>query len=434
MHPRAHVAGSPASAPAHSDSARFGRVDDEGRVFVVDGDTEREVGSYPGASADEALQYFARKYDELAGSADLLRARMANPDVGSREIADGLGALRAHLEDANVVGDLAALRAAAEEIESGLAAKREAEAAARAEAKAAALLQRESIVERCERIAAQPAQSTQWKQSAERMRALLEEWKQHQRTGPRLDKADETELWQRFSQARNTFDKARRAWFTTLDESRASAKATKEALIAQAEELATSTDWAATARAFKQLMDQWRRAGRASRGEDDRLWQRFKMAQDAFFSAKNEAFAVEDAHFRANLAVKEELLKEAEALLPVTDLDATKTALRGIQDRWDRAGKVPRGDMDRTEKALRRVESAVREAEERRWKSTNPEVAARANSMVTQLEASLSVLRDDLAKATAKGNAAKAAQLESRIEAQEQWLRSARAGADEFGG
>ena len=72
----------PAAAPApvsHSESARFGRVDDEGHVFVtVDGE-EREVGSYPGATPDEALQYFARKYDELAASADLLEPGSPTP-------------------------------------------------------------------------------------------------------------------------------------------------------------------------------------------------------------------------------------------------------------------------------------------------------------------------------------------------------------------
>ena len=97
LHPR------PVAAPAavaHSESARFGRVDDEGHVFVTVGDEEREVGSYPGATPDEALQYFARKYDELAASADLLEARLANPDVSAKEVADGLshaqGARRDH--------------------------------------------------------------------------------------------------------------------------------------------------------------------------------------------------------------------------------------------------------------------------------------------------------------------------------------------------
>ena len=157
----------------------------------------------------------------------------------------------------------------------------------------------------------------------------------------------------------------------------ADAKGAKERLVAEAETLATSTDWAATAGAFKRLMDEWRRAGRASRSDDDKLWARFKAAQDSFFAAKDEVVAAEEEQYRGNLTVKEALLVEAEAILPVTDLEKAKGQLRVIQDKWDAAGKVPRSDMERVEKAMRRVEQTVRDAEDRRWKSSNPEVAAR---------------------------------------------------------
>ena len=52
-----------------------------------------------------------------------------------------------------------------------------------------------------------------------------------------------------------------------------------------------------------------------------------------------------DQEFGANLAVKEALLAEAQALLPVNDLAAAKKSLQSIRDRWEEAGKVPRGDM-----------------------------------------------------------------------------------------
>jgi hypothetical protein len=433
---RLHPRPTPVAAPARaaSSSARFGRVDENGHVFVRVGEDEREVGSYPGASPEDALQYFAHKYDEIAGTADLLRQRMRLPEVPAKEVADSLAALKERIAAAHVVGDLAALDATVAEIEAGLAGKRESEAAARAAARAEAATRREEVVAEAERIAAQPPGSTQWKSSGERMRALLEEWKHLQRSGPKLDKSTETALWQRFSHARNGFDKARRTWFAQLDTSRGEAKAAKERLVARAEELSTSTDWAPTARAFKELMDEWRHAGRAARADDDALWERFRAAQDAFFSAKDRVVAAEDQEYRANLAVKEALLVEAEAILPVTDLDAAKSALRVVQEKWDRAGKVPRADLERTEKALRRVESAVRDAEERRWRRTNPEVAARARSLADQLEASVASLREQLAAAEASGSEKKAADARARLEAQEQWLRQARAGLDEFSG
>ena len=266
------------------------------------------------------------------------------------------------------------------------------------------------------------------------MRELLEEWKQHQRTGPRLDRTSETAMWQRFSAARNSFDRARRVWFAQLDTQQSEAKATKTRLVADAERLSTSKDWAPTAGAFKRLMDEWRRAGRAGRQDDDALWARFRAAQDAFFEAKDAVVAAEEEGYRGNLAVKEQLIVEAEQILPVTDLERAKTALRSIQDRWDKAGKVPRADLERTEKALRRVEQAVRDVEDRKWSSTNPEAAARAQSLVTQLEGAVADLQADLEKAQASGNARKVEQARSALEAREAWLAQARAGLEEFGG
>ncbi|NHA68474.1 DUF349 domain-containing protein [Phycicoccus flavus] len=427
----------PAAAPApetHSESARFGRVDDEGRVFVTSGDTEQEVGSYPGATPEEALQYFARKYDELAASAELLETRLATPEVSAKEVADGLKTLKDHIATTGVVGDLPALHATVERVETGLQAKRAAESEQRQAARAAASTEREAIVAEAEKIAGQPPASTQWKQSGERMRTLLQDWKNHQRSAAKLDKPTEAALWQRFSHARNSFDKNRRAWFAELETTRADAKQAKQRLVAEAEALSRSTDWGPTARAYKQLMDRWRQAGRAQRQDDDALWERFRAAQDAFFTAKDAAAAAEDEEFRGNLAVKEELLVEAEALLPIQDLEATKTTLRGIQERWDEAGKVPRGDMERVEKRIRRVETAVREAEDAKWSRTNPEVAARAQSMVDQLEASVAKAEGEVAKAEAAGDEKRARTARERLAAQQQWLDQARAGLSEFGG
>jgi hypothetical protein len=424
----------PAITTDHSASAAFGRVDEEGKVYVTDGEGEREVGSYPGATPEQALQYFARKYDELFASASLLRQRLDVPDVSAKEIGDGLKSLREHAQEPNVVGDLPALSALITELEEGLTAKRQVESAQRAEAKKVAGAEREAIVAEAETIAAQPIEKVQWKQSTARMRALLDEWKSHQRGKVRLDKDVESALWQRFSKARNGFDKARRSHFAHLEVSRGEVKSAKEDLVAQAERLSTSTDWNATAGAFKRLMDEWRRAGRAGRNDDDKLWERFRSAQDAFFNAKDAEVAKEDEANRGNLEAKEAILAEAQALLPIKDLDKTKAALRGIQDRWEAAGKVPRADVARMEKGMQRVEQAVRELEDKKWSNTNPELSARASSMVIQLEAKVAELREDADAAEAKGNASRAARLREQLDAQQAWLDQARKGLDEFGG
>jgi hypothetical protein len=420
-------------APTGPAAETFGRVAEDGTVFVQAPEGEREVGAYPGATPEEALHYFARKYDELYASADLLHQRVTTTDLSAKDAADGLAKLREHCAEAHVVGDLAALDAKIAEIDAAVAARKESETADRHAARIAATGERERIVAEAEKISGQPESKVQWKSSGARMRALLDEWKQHQRNGARLEREVEGALWQRFSAARNTFDKARRIHFAQLEGTQAEAKAVKQDLVKEAETLATSTDWGPTAGAFKRLMDRWRQAGRASRADDDALWERFKAAQDSFFAAKDDVSAKEDEEFRGNLGVKEGLLQEAQAILPINDLEAAKAALRGIQEKWDAAGKVPRGDVDRIEKAMRRIEQAVRDADDKRWHQSNPEVAARAHSMVVQLEASVASLREDVDKAKAAGNDRKLEDAQAKLEAQEQWLAQARGNLDEFG-
>jgi hypothetical protein len=223
-------------------------------------------------------------------------------------------------------------------------------------------------------------------------------------------------------------------FFAQLEDTQSEARALKEQLVKEAEALATSKDWSSTATAFKRLMDRWREAGRTSRADDDALWARFKTAQDSFFNAKDEIVAAENEEFKANLVVKQALLHDAEALLPVTDIEAAKAKLHVIQERWERAGKVPRPDVERLEKAMRRVEQTLRETDEKRWASVNPEAAARAQSLVDQLEKAVEGLRKDLAKAEASGNAKKIADAQLALQAREQWLAQAHAGVQEFGG
>ncbi len=411
----------------------WGRVDPDGTVFVRTADGERPVGQYPGATPEEALAYYGRKYEDLKAQVALLEQRIAAGHVGGSAATAAIDRLRTAIEGANVVGDLAALEerltALAPQVE-----QRRAEAEqARSAARAAALATRTQLVDEAEQLAAVEPERMQWKTAGDRMRELFETWRQLQRDA-RLDKHTEDELWHRFSHARTLFDRKRRQHFGALDEQRAGARSAKEKLVAEAEALAASTDWNAGAGGFRDLMARWKAAPRAGRREEDQLWARFRAAQDTFFAARNAAVSEADAEQRANLDVKLALLTEAEALLPITDLAAAKAALRELQDRWEAAGKVPRTDLGRIEARLRAVEQAVKDAEQTRWARTNPEARARALDAVTQLESVLAGLREKHAKAVAAGNAKAAAEAEQSIAAREEWLAQARAALAEFGG
>ena len=271
------------ASPGASAAEAYGRIDAEGMVHVrlADG-TEQVVGQWAAGEPAEGLAFFARKYDDLAVEVDLATRRLRDGKVPADQAAAVVKKAREALAEPAMVGDLAALDAHVATLEALVGARREAAAAEKAAAKAKILAARETIAQEAESL----AESTQWKSTGERFKTLLETWK----TTPRADRAAEQELWKRFSHARSVFDKRRRQYFAKLDGERGEAKQVKESIVAEAEALATSTDWGATAGAYRDLMARWKAAGRAGKSDEERLWDRFRQSQDAFFAARNATF------------------------------------------------------------------------------------------------------------------------------------------------
>jgi Domain of Unknown Function (DUF349) len=403
----------------------WGRVDADGTVFVRTADGEREIGSWQAGDAAEALAFFKRKFDALVTEVDLLEQRIKTTDLSPAHAQAGIERLVESVTGAHAIGDLDGLLARIDDLRGLVDHRREEFRAAREGARKEAREVKERIVAEAERIA---AEATHWKISGERMRQLLEEWK----VAPRADRAVEAALWKRLSAARNAFTKRRKAYFSTLETEREATRIRKEELVTQAEALASSTDWTATANAFRELMRAWKAAGRAARGVEDELWNRFKAAQDTFFTARSELFAQRDAELREHAVAKEKLLAEAEHLLPVKDVRAARSALRGIQERWEEAGPVPREAREHLESGLRRVEDAVRKAEDTQWRRANPEARARAEGTVAQLRAAISGLEKQLAGAREKGDEKAAASADEALTARRSWLAEAERTLSEF--
>ncbi|MBB5966571.1 DUF349 domain-containing protein [Planomonospora venezuelensis] len=403
----------------------WGRVDDDGTVYVRTAEGERAVGSWQAGEPEEALAYFRRKFDELAGQVTLLEQRVRGTDLPPAQAEATIVKLREAITDAHAVGDLDTLLARLSALTELVAQRREEVKAARDVARAEAKGVKERIVAEAERIA---EDTTHWKTGGERLRQLVEEWK----AAERIDRVTEAALWKRLSAARTAFAKRRKAYFAGLDEQREGVRSTKERIVAEAEALASSTDWGATASAYRELMRQWKTAGRASRDVEDELWGRFKGAQDQFFQARSAVFAERDASLAANAEVKEQLLAEAEKILPVSDARTARAALRGILERWEEAGPVPREQRDRLEGGLRKVDEAVRRAEEAEWKRSNPEARARAQNTVDQLRRSIEQLEARLSKARAAGKDKDARDAEEALTARRSWLEEAERTLAEF--
>jgi hypothetical protein len=407
----------------HVTSHEWGRVADDGTVYVKTADGERPVGQYPEGTPEDALGFYTKRYDALALEVQLLEQRVNAGVLSPDEAAEAIKTVRGQVVDANAVGDLASLAGRLDALSPVIATQRKARKEQRAQKAAEAKTAKEAIVAEAEKL----AEGNDWRGGANRLRDLLDQWK----ALPRIDRPSDDALWRRFSSARTTYTRRRKSHFAEQHEKREGARVVKEKLVKEAEELASSTDWGPTSGAYRDLMRKWKAAGPAPRDVDEQLWQRFRGAQDQFFGARDAAQAEQDQEFAANAEVKEALLAEAEALLPVSDLDAAKRAIRDIAERWESAGKVPRDRIKELEGRLRKVEQDIRGAEEEKWRRTDPEKSARADDMVGKLEAAIADIEKDLAAARDRGDDTKVKQLEENLASRQSFLDMAkRASAD----
>lgn len=413
----------------------FGSIAEDGTVTVQDGTQVRTVGTAGSGIESEAdrakaLEPFARGYLDLVAFLDLTQTTLNAPEHTQNELNRLLENLRKNLKEPQVVGDIPALRARAADLREQAKEKIKAIEAERAADREVSARRRTEFVESIEALVATDPEQISWKNAGETMRQMVPTWKQMQKEGVSLDRPTEEALWKRLSAARATFDRMRKQFFSQLDAKHSEAASIKEELIAQAEAMQESTDWGPTVRAYKDLMSQWRSAPRGSRKKDDAQWKRFKAAQDTFFQARNADLHEIEAEQRKNLEVKEALLVEAEAIDPAKDLDAAKASLRSVQDRWEEAGKVPRGDMRRIDERLRAVERAIKGAEQDEWRRTDPRTKARVEGASSQLHSAIASYQEAYDKAVAGGDPKKIAEAEAALEARKEWLavieRSAR--------
>ncbi|MFF2962718.1 DUF349 domain-containing protein [Streptomyces sp. NPDC057963] len=404
----------------------WGRVDETGTVYVRTADGEQVVGSWQAGSPEEALAYFERKYEGIVVEIGLLERRVKTTDLSAKDATTAIEHLRLQVDEHHAVGDLEALRKRLDALGATVESRREERKAQKAKQTDEAKHAKEALVAEAEEL----AQSEQWRSAGERLRALVDTWKGL----PRLDRKSDDELWHRFSHARSAFSKRRKAHFASLDAQREEARKAKEKLVAEAESLSGSTDWGATAARYRDLMTEWKAAGRAQREAEDDLWNRFRGAQDVFFAARSGVFAERDAEQGENLKLKEELAAEAEKLVPVKDLKAARAAFRAVNERWEAIGHVPRDARPKVEGRMHAVERALQEAEESEWRRTNPEARARAAGLTGQLQAAVDKLRTQIDTARASGNNARADKLAKELEGRQALLDQALKGLEEFGG
>jgi hypothetical protein len=395
------------------------RVDEDGNVFVVDVNGERLIGQYPDVTPEEAIAFFERKFNDTNSSLVIIEQRLKRK-ASTKELTESLKKVQKAVEDKTGIGNYEALQVRIDAIHQEIKLLAETESAEKTLAVEKARADREHIVTEIEKLAAQDPAKIQWKKTTADVDALFASWQNLQKTGPRLPKTEADELWKRFRTARQTLDKLRRNFFASLDSQSKEAKSVKEQLISQAEKLdATSSSSVA---AYRELLEKWKKAPRASKKTDDALWDRFKACGDKLYQAKKEADTAEDESYAGNLDVKLGILAEAEKLTSSEDPVSARAELNNLQKKWEKAGKVPRAHFKSTEDRMKKVELAVKKLEEKHWQDSNPEKIARSEGLAGQIEEKIDKLTVDLLIAKKENNVSQIAEIESAISTQKEWL------------
>ena len=383
--------------------SQWGRIAEDGTVFLTTPDGEREIGSWQAGDREAGLRFYQVRYDDLVTEVDLLQARLesgaGDPAATRAQVLE----LKKRIPTAAVIGDLAALDARLDQLLAASEAKAGERVAARAQARADAVTAKEALCAEAEQIA---RSATNWKAAGDRLRAIVEEWKQIRG----VDRKSDDALWKRFAAARDEFGRRRSEHFAKLDTERAEARKVKERLIARATELSASSDWKQTTADLRDLMTEWKAAPRAARDVEDQLWTRFRAAQDAFFERRSGVFAERDAEQVENLKKKESVIAEA-ASLDLGDPRAAQNALRDLQVRFDAIGHVPRDAVRRVDDRMRAAEQRVRDAVDAQWRQES----TATNPFLTAMRERLAEAEAKLERARKSGDAERIAKAEAEV-------------------
>ncbi len=169
-------------------------------------------------------------------------------------------------------------------------------------------------------------------------------------------KKHNNKIYQRFRTACDKFFEKKRAFFAESKETQVRNLQLKTELCMKAEALQESTDWKETSDMLIRLQKEWKEIGPVPKKYSEKIWKRFRVACDAFFTRKTEYFQGRDTSYEDNLNAKLAILSEIDAFDPGEDMKAGFEMLKDIQRRWTEIGYVP---FNRKEEIARRYKESL---------------------------------------------------------------------------
>ncbi len=181
-----------------------------------------------------------------------------------------------------------------------------------------------------------------------------EQWRE---VGPvPRDKKDE--LWERFKAATSIINKKHQDYFEGRKNEQKKNLDAKVALCEKVEEIAnieidSHRDWDERSKELIELQKVWRTIGFAPKKDNNKIYERFRLASDKFFDRKREFYNQNKEEQNNNLQLKTDLCIQAEALKDSTDWKKTADEFIAIQKAWKEIGPVPRKYSDSIWKRFR---------------------------------------------------------------------------------
>ena len=175
------------------------------------------------------------------------------------------------------------------------------------------------------------------------LQKLHEQWKEY---GP-VAKEKRDDIWNRFKAATAVINKRYQAHFEGLKEQQADNLEKKTALCERTEEIAareckSSGDWNAASKEIEEIQAAWRRIGYATKKDNQKIYDRFRAACDAFYTRKREFYSGIKDNMNENLDKKLDLIGQAEALKTSTEWKKATDQFIALQKQWKEIGAVPR--------------------------------------------------------------------------------------------
>ena len=253
---------------------------------------------------------------------------------------------------------------------------------------------KEQFCEQAEKLAEDENVVTSFRE----LQKLHEQWKEF---GP-VAKEYRDQIWERFKAATAVINKKYQAHFEGLKEQQAENLEKKTALCEKVEEIAareisTSNEWNKLSREIEEIQAQWRKIGFASKKENQKIYDRFRAACDAFFGRKRDYYAQFKDSMNDNMEKKMSLIEQAEALKDSTDWKKTSDKLIELQKQWKEIGAVPR---KKSEQLWKRFRAACDAFFDKRDKEAKPE-----NDYYANLKAKKAVI-DEINAYVASGDEA----------------------------